>query len=152
MNALLSSIHIPDYRQFDPWTDEALSLWVPIVAYWVYSIAFQFLMMAEIPFIEKYRIHTPDDMRKRNRVTFGRVVVMVIAQQIVQVILGLMFIAGPDPEVLRVRQENAVLRIASHAYHLLSHLGIQDAVMLADGFGRFTYFVARPCAQFVAAM
>lgn len=69
-------------------SDKYLSLVGPVVIYWLVSLWFTFLDHAQIPFFEKYRLHEPEEVRKRNKVPAGRVVAMVLLQQLVQTAVG----------------------------------------------------------------
>ena len=144
-----------DPTKVDPWTDEAKSVWVPIIAYWIYSIAFHFMMKAEIPFFEKYRIHTSEDMAKRNRVTFSRVLLMVACQQVIQCILGLVVITPPsDPAAVLRKQEALVVYLTSHIHTALSlvlpHTKNTTSIAFSLAFGLYNY--VWPCIQFFLGM
>ncbi|KAI9278360.1 fatty acid hydroxylase superfamily-domain-containing protein [Phascolomyces articulosus] len=144
-----------DPTKVDPWTDEAKSVWVPIIAYWIYSISFHFMMKAEIPFFEKYRIHTSEDMAKRNRVTFPRVLAMVASQQVIQCILGLIVITPPDDPAAVLRKQDALLtHLAGHIHTILT-LGLpatKNTATLAASMAFGLYNYVWPCVQFFVAM
>lgn len=142
---------IQSQLQRDPWTDEMLALWVPVVVYWVYSVGFHFVMKAEIPFLEQYRIHTSDDMRKRNRVSVGRVLVMVALQQLAQVLMGIAILQPTDPKVQALQQEAALARLT---HHIFAWVSIYDdsVYSIADTLARFIYWGLIPACQFFAAM
>src|SRR5262249_4028629 len=73
-----------------------LSLALPIVAYWLYSLFFHFLDMQKWQWLEKYRIHPPEEIAKRNRVTRLQVVRDVLVQQLGQIAVGvIMFYFEP---------------------------------------------------------
>lgn len=69
-------------------SDQHLSLALPIIAYWVYSLFFHLLDMSTWAPLQKYRIHTPEEILSRNRATRTQVVRDVIVQQINQIIVG----------------------------------------------------------------
>ncbi|KAI8147257.1 fatty acid hydroxylase superfamily-domain-containing protein [Fennellomyces sp. T-0311] len=132
-----------------------MSVWVPIVAYWIYSIAFHFMMKAEIPFFEKYRIHTSEDMAKRNRVTLSRVLLMVASQQAIQFILGVIVIKPPaDPAALLLKQEAVQAHLAVRINGLLSLVmpSSKNSTLLASNLASVLYNNVWPCVQFFLAM
>jgi sphinganine C4-monooxygenase len=69
-------------------SDKHLSLALPIIVYWVYSLFFHILDMQSWSFLEKYRLHTPEEVLQRNRVTRWDVVIAVLVQQVGQTIVG----------------------------------------------------------------
>ena len=69
-------------------SDKHLSLALPIIAYWLYSAIFHFLDLQTWSFLAKYRIHTAEEVLKRNRVTRLQVVRDVLIQQLGQIIVG----------------------------------------------------------------
>lgn len=154
MNAtsnFFASLRLPTAASYDFWSDEVMSVWVPVVAYWVYSLAFHFLMKAQLPFFEKYRIHTVEDMTNRNRVSLSRVLVMVSLQQLIQVILGLLVITPKDPVLLALK-EQATLRRLENIVGSMASFFIEDTAVISDLGARFLYYIARPVAQFLAGM
>jgi sphinganine C4-monooxygenase len=69
-------------------SDKHLSLALPVIAYWLYSGFFHVLDLQTWSWLEKYRIHPPEEITKRNRVTRWEVVRDVLVQQLGQVIVG----------------------------------------------------------------
>ncbi|KAG0163288.1 hypothetical protein DFQ30_000402 [Apophysomyces sp. BC1015] len=144
-----STIH--SQLQRDPWTDEMLALWVPVVVYWVYSVAFHFVMKAEIPFFEQFRIHTSDDMRKRNRVSVRRVLVMVALQQMAQVLMGIAILQPVDPEVQALQQDAALAQLTHQIYSWMSAFD-EGFYPTANLLAKLIYWGLIPACQFFAAM
>ncbi|KAF7724023.1 hypothetical protein EC973_001430 [Apophysomyces ossiformis] len=138
--------------QRDPWSDEMLALWVPVVVYWVYSVTFHFVMKAEIPFFERYRIHTSDDMQKRNRVSVGRVLTMVALQQIAQVLMGIAILAPVDPDVQARLQEEALTRLTHQFYAWMPTTEEKNLYPIANGLAKTVYWGLVPACQFFAGM
>ncbi|CAO3586296.1 unnamed protein product [Absidia cylindrospora] len=141
--------------QKDPWADEILALWVPIAAYWIYSMIFHFLMMAEIPYFEQYRIHTPEDSDKRNRVTVKRVLAMVTLQQFIQVVLGSLVLHPITPQMMTTQQEQTLGRIVSYSLKLVTTFTSSNSdrqLPLALTIANALYWVVIPSIQFFAAM
>lgn len=74
---------------FLPWlSDFHLSLLLPIAAYWLMSLIFHIITSQNL--FPQYRLNTPQEFKKRNRVTVGEVLRSVILQQVVQTTLGLL--------------------------------------------------------------
>ncbi|KAF3398123.1 Sphingolipid C4-hydroxylase sur2 [Penicillium rolfsii] len=69
-----------------PIPDNVLSLILPIIAYWGLSMVYHFIDVNG--YFEKYRLHTPAEVLKRNKVTRWEVVRDVILQQVIQTIVG----------------------------------------------------------------
>lgn len=82
-------------------SDTHLSLALPIVIYWVTSLFYHLVDTLQLPITEKYRLHEPEEVTKRNRVGVTRVVVMVVVQQIIQTVLGLLLL---DDDVVGLKQ------------------------------------------------
>ncbi|KAI8343331.1 fatty acid hydroxylase superfamily-domain-containing protein [Chlamydoabsidia padenii] len=132
--------------QKDPWADDILALWVPIAAYWIYSLFFHFLMKMEIPYFEKYRIHTEQDGDKRNRVSIKRVLTMVAFQQVIQVVLGSLVLHPVNPHTKALQQEQTLERLVSYCIKLVPSR--QLALTLANAL----HWMILPGFQFLAAM
>ncbi|KAK0507607.1 hypothetical protein JMJ35_010130 [Cladonia borealis] len=71
-----------------PWlSDFHLSLVLPVLAYWLMSLIFHLISTYNL--FSKYRLHTPQEFKTRNRVTVGEVLRSIILQQTIQTALGL---------------------------------------------------------------
>ncbi|KAI7897745.1 uncharacterized protein BX663DRAFT_546980 [Cokeromyces recurvatus] len=138
---------------YDPWSDEVMAVWVPIVVYWVQCSIFEILMRLEIPFFEKYRIHTPEERNSRNKASFSKVLIMVALQHIVQFVLGLAVIKGIDPAVEQLKHDQAVNRYSTIFLNVLSHFGqLQDITIIANRIAIFIQDYLRPALQFFIGM
>ncbi|SPO22958.1 related to SUR2 - sphingosine hydroxylase [Ustilago trichophora] len=141
-------------------SDKYLSLALPIIIYWAASLFYHALDTLQIPFTEQYRLHEPEEVTKRNRVSVTRVIVMVVVQQLIQTAFGLLLL---DDDVVGLKQTFAdhpakILNIAeflriSTAKLLGSSLqptvtkllfGSQDAISAAW----WLYWWGIPTAQF----
>lgn len=117
-----------------PIPDNVLALMLPIVAYWGMSMIYHFLDVND--YFQEYRLHTPAEVLKRNRVTRWEVVRDVILQQVIQTIAGLgMVYFDPVETVGREVYDVSVwaqrLRIAQRAIPpMLGLIGV-DAAGLA---------------------
>lgn len=84
-----------DYFTWIP--DFWLSLVAPVVVYWIVSLFFHFIDVCD--FFPQYRLHTPDEIASRNRVTRYEVFRDVIIQQIIQVATGAVLAITDPPEM-----------------------------------------------------
>ncbi|KAH8118057.1 fatty acid hydroxylase superfamily-domain-containing protein [Phellopilus nigrolimitatus] len=139
---------------FNRISDETLSLVVPIVAYWGYSLFFQILDSLDWPLLNKYRIHESAEVKTRNRVTKTDVLLAVIFQQVIQTALGIYWMNG-DEEVHSCLTDLGSIRnaVIFGARHLL---GEPTAVQFLRAYGPvsvwFLYWWAIPLGQLVFAM
>ncbi|PVH93170.1 hypothetical protein DM02DRAFT_542086 [Periconia macrospinosa] len=77
------------------WTsDELLLAALPVVAYWAVSLIYHFIDVYGL--CEKYRLHTPAEVLKRNHVTRYEVFRDVLLQQIIQVIASMLLSLADD--------------------------------------------------------
>lgn len=67
--------------------DKILNLLLPLVAYWGLSMLFHWIDTND--YFLQYRLHTPAEVSKRNRVTRWEVVRDVLIQQVVQTVMGI---------------------------------------------------------------
>lgn len=67
-------------------SDFWISLLVPVVLYWIVSIFFHLIDVYDC--FPQYRLHTPEEITKRNRVSRYEVARDVIIQQVIQVATG----------------------------------------------------------------
>lgn len=82
-------IYYTPNTQYLSWiSDKDLSLLTPVLVYWLASAFFETLDWCSFPFFEKYRIHEPEEVKKRNKVSATKVFWMVVIQQIIQTALG----------------------------------------------------------------
>lgn len=115
--------------------DKYLTLLLPIIAYWAVSIFFHLVDTFDL--LPQYRLHTPEELLKRNHATRWDVLRDVIFQQIIQTIFGVA-IAYFDPEPVYGREEYEVaewaqrIRIAQRAIpFILSLAGANAGAMAA---------------------
>ncbi|WFD04172.1 sphingolipid C4-monooxygenase [Malassezia obtusa] len=77
-------------RVFTSISDKHLSLLLPVLVYWGTSLAYHALDVWQPAWSERYRMHPPEQLAKRNRVSMRRVIGMVLLQHAVQTVLGLL--------------------------------------------------------------
>lgn len=138
-------------------SDKELSLLAPIAVYWAASLFFEGLDAAQIPFLEKYRIHEPEEVKKRNRVSRTTVFLAVIVQQIVQTFLGLYWLDAEDHGPASGKAHRAAMAvygawISRIAFALLGPAkGSQLLRWKGQEMVSFAYWWAVPVAQFLWA-
>lgn len=69
-----------------PIPDSMLALILPVIAYWALSMSYHFMDVYDL--FPQYRLHTPAELLKRNRVTRWEVIRDVLLQQVVQTLAG----------------------------------------------------------------
>lgn len=154
--------------------DFHLLLILPLCAYW-FTATFYFIIEKSGRF-EKYRIHEPEELRKRNKVTLREVFRSIISQQIIQTVFALTLdyllsssqpagippIAPSNAQQLvylrsNLRKVSAAIgldsrRIGSRLDHSISSIdGIQFAgseMLLAN----FIFWIGIPAVQFTGAI
>lgn len=145
---------LQDSISFDIWSYELLALWLPISVYWIQCSLYEVLMRLEIPFFEQYRIHSPEDRQKRNRVAFGKVLVMVALQHVVQIVLGVGLMKSIDPLASEIKHQTSINKNTSAILLALINLGYpQQAAFHVANFIAVNYEnYVLPCLQFFMAM
>ncbi|ESZ95969.1 hypothetical protein SBOR_3661 [Sclerotinia borealis F-4128] len=114
-------------------SDFYLSLICPIAAYWVVSLFFHAIDTLDI--WPQYRLHTPAEILKRNRVSRYEVARDVIIQQIIQTIVGAL-LGLTEPEEMAGKTEFDIanwaqrIRIAQRALpSILSLIGLNASAI-----------------------
>lgn len=125
---------VPTPPLLAPIPDKLLTLLLPIAAYWIVSLFFHFIDTYDI--LSQYRLHTPAEVLKRNRVPRRDVVRDVVIQQIIQTVIGVILgLTEPDDMHGKADHDVAVWaqwlrRTQKGLPGLLALVGI-DAVSLA---------------------
>ncbi|GAA6004539.1 hypothetical protein JCM10207_000924 [Rhodosporidiobolus poonsookiae] len=78
-------------------SDKALSLLAPVVAYWSLSLFFEAVDRAGWDCFERHRIHEPEEIKSKNKVTAREVFLAVVFQHVVQTIAGWFLIPEEPP-------------------------------------------------------
>lgn len=76
-------------------SDENLALALPIVVYWTMGLFFQYLNDKDM--FPQYRLHTPEELEKRNRCSLGEVLRAVFCQHILQTVAGIVVSQFDEP-------------------------------------------------------
>ena len=139
-------------------SDFWLSLFAPVIAYWLFCTFFEILDGTNWKWLKKYKIHESSEVTSRNRVTKRQVLVAVVIQHIIQIALGY-FWMDTDAETgvpisMHIPRMEAVAPTVLHsleaavgrqfAAHLWLHKG-QDLVYYA-------YWWAIPLFQLLAGL
>jgi sphinganine C4-monooxygenase len=103
----------PKTQLVDGIPDHLLSLAAPVIAYWVLSLFFHVLDIADWKWLDKYRIHESEEIKSKNKVTKSRVVWIVVGQQALQTVLGLAALSDDSSHLVNHRLH--LLRIATYA-------------------------------------
>ncbi|KAF8574269.1 hypothetical protein K439DRAFT_1642324 [Ramaria rubella] len=81
--------------------DKALSLLSPLVSYWVLSLFFHVLDLDIFQWPAKYRIHESEEVKSKNLVSRKDVIIAVVLQQIVQTLLGVVWLEDGESDAFR---------------------------------------------------
>ncbi|GAA5931438.1 sphingosine hydroxylase [Sporobolomyces koalae] len=87
-------------------SDKYLSVLAPVAIYWGFSLLFCFLDSLQWDMFERHRIHEPEEVTSKNRVTVREVVVAVIFQQVLQTLLGIFALEDEQPATDHVAELN----------------------------------------------
>ncbi|CAF9918753.1 hypothetical protein IMSHALPRED_004402 [Imshaugia aleurites] len=140
MNGFSALPPLPEYHLtplpslLPPIPDKLLTLLLPIVAYWSLSMFFHWIDTKD--YFPQYRLHTPAEVSKRNRVSRWEVIRDVLIQQVVQTAVGwVLGMTEPDDFFGKEAYDVAVwarrIRIAERSIPaLLAAVGL-DATGLA---------------------
>ena len=75
-------------------SDAHLLLILPIVAYWAYGLLFYWIDQHD--YLPQYRLHTPAEFLKRNRVPVSEVVTYVLKYQLLTTVIGVLLSGDAD--------------------------------------------------------
>ena len=136
-------------------SDKYVSLLLPIFCYWGFSMVYHLLDTWQHPFFEKYRIHEPEEVTKRNRVSKAQVVKMVFIQQLLQTAIGLVLLeddAVGHAEVFADHKNNIRNIGVLVARVTVGSFGTKKGLQLLASYGtqmsEFIYWWGIPAAQF----
>jgi len=100
--------HVARNRLVPSMADANLSMLVIFVVYWVVSLAFHLLDISSISYFEKYRIHEPEEVKRKNRVSRTNVVIAVLVQQALQTALGIAWF-NEEEDIMAIDHRKALL-------------------------------------------
>ncbi|KAJ7155570.1 sphingosine hydroxylase [Mycena crocata] len=123
--------------------DTHVALAAPVVAYWLLSLTFHYLDTRDWKVLEKYRIHPSSEVVSANRVSRTAVVWAVVFQQVIQTVLGLVWMDKPHNLLVNHRE-----KVAGISSQLSRVLGAGEHADLAY----FVYWWAIPLFQLLVAI
>lgn len=136
-------------------SDKYLSLAAPVLVYWAYSMVYELVDRLQWPFFEQYRIHEPEEVKARNKVSKRQVVKMVAFQQLVQTILGIIVLESEDVIHAQITMDHTAGVATAGAYLtrvLARLLGTERASTVVHAHGTtaawWLYWWIIPTAQF----
>ena len=92
-------------RYFTAISDHDLALLMPVLVYWSASLFFHALDVLRPAWSEKFRLHEPEELKRRNRVSMTRVILMVMLQHAIQTALGSSIIEATTAPPTERREE-----------------------------------------------
>ena len=78
-------------------SDSHLLLTLPTIAYWIYGLLFYWI--DQNGYLLRYRLHTPAELLKRNRVPMSRVIYSILLYQFVTTALGFWLMRNVEPDL-----------------------------------------------------
>jgi sphinganine C4-monooxygenase len=125
-------------------SDPTLTVIAPVIAYWVTSGVFHILDSSNWAWLNYYRIHDSVEVASRNRASRVAVLLAVLFQQLIQTVLGLLWVS----EVSERADHATAMRSIAHT--LVSSLGLFDET--AAQYAYLLYWWLIPAAQLFVAM
>jgi len=124
---------IPDLLPYI--SDFWLSMLLPVIVYWVVSLFFHFIDVYDI--WPEYRLHPPEEIASRNRVTRYEVARDVVIQQIIQMMVGGLLSISDPPQLTGMEDyEVAVwarrVRLAQRAVPMLMKVVGLNAASISE--------------------
>lgn len=121
----------------------------PLIAYWTLSMFYLFLDMSGWKWLEKHRIHEPEEIKSKNLASRSEVLTAVIIQQVIQTVLGFPWMQEKE----RIFDHTERIH---HIYTLFQpiftrYLGTWSRGLLPE-ISYVTYWWIIPAAQFIFAM
>ena len=140
-------------------SDHHLLLLLPTIAYWAYGLLF--LWIDCNGYLSKYRLHTPSELLKRNRVPMSQVIYSILFYQLVTTLLGLWVMRGAEPDSFWNKDCDIAIW-ATQIRSVRKGLGIVNTPFNEDFYmstaswehfaARAMYYCGLPVFQFAAAI
>ncbi|KAL0579284.1 Sphingolipid C4-hydroxylase sur2 [Marasmius crinis-equi] len=133
-------------------SDPILALAAPLISYWVLSLFFHFLdtQGKEWKWLEAYRIHESEDVKKRNLVSVGEVVWAVVWQQVLQTALGYVALEEHGADVWHMGKMQGWAKLLSPV--VLRLVDPKHQARVLHDLAYFVYWWGVPTVQLFAAM
>lgn len=136
--------------------DTTLALVAPVLAYWFLSLIFHVLDVSEWKWLDRYRIHESAEVKSRNLATRSQVVLAVIIQQVIQTILGYLWVDEKPlvtPAIRRQQMEFVGVWVIKFILTLFGkEMGCKLLQVKGSNLVYFIYWWGIPITQFVIAM
>ncbi|PFH45746.1 hypothetical protein AMATHDRAFT_8724 [Amanita thiersii Skay4041] len=91
--------------------DRYVALASPIIAYWSLSMFFHCLDISGWKWLDRYRIHESQEVKSRNLVSRTHVACAVLFQQVVQTLLGLVWMSEENETINYSEQMQSITRV-----------------------------------------
>jgi sphinganine C4-monooxygenase len=127
-------------------SDPVLAAIAPFPAYWLVAGFFHILDTSNWAWLNRYRLHDSAEVASRNRASRLTVLFAVLFQQVIQTILGLLWVSEPPERV------DHAAAMSSIAYALARPLGLVDAAGAVAPLAYLVYWWLLPVAQLFVAM
>jgi sphinganine C4-monooxygenase len=135
---------------FASFPDQYLALASPIFAYWSLSLIFHGLDISGWKWLERYRIHESSEVKARNIATRSQVVWAVLLQQVIQTLLGLLWLSDGPKAVNHVQNMQGISTKLGPLFKW--SMGVTKGEEVMDDWVYFVYWWGIPIFQFLTAM
>lgn len=135
-------------------TDKTLSLFLPIICYWLYSCFFAILDQLSHPWLEAHRIHESVGSKSRNLATPLAVAQSVLTQQALQIVVTLIAVKDDDKPIWPDDHRIGMGWVAPYVAKLvLFFLGQSYGTQVLATYGKslvyMAYWYGIPAAQYI---
>lgn len=131
-------------------SDVYLCMAAPVLAYWSLSMTFHYMDMSTSKWIAQYRIHPSEMVEVKNRVTRSQVVWAVIFQQVLQTVLGLMWVGEHESRNFFVEMQELAQLLEPVVFRLLGRTALAPHALANITY--VVYWWLFPVVQLLAAM
>lgn len=144
--------HVSSPALFPFISDLHLSLLATFAVYWIASAIFETIDWSGLEMFERHRIHEPEEIKSRNRVTKAQVVKMVLLQQAIQTVLGLICLPDEHEQLtMNDARESMVLYTKRIAFVVGSRATLRLLSVIGKEGIEWLYWWGVPIAQFFLA-
>ncbi|KDQ15450.1 hypothetical protein BOTBODRAFT_108776, partial [Botryobasidium botryosum FD-172 SS1] len=135
-------------------TDKTLSIFLPIICYWIFSLFFLFLDRSSHPWLVARRIHESEEVKSRKLASPLNVALMVLFQQALQIAVSLVAVRNDDKSVWPSDHRLGMGFIAPYVTRAVFLIfGRSFGTSLLSAYGKaiiyHTYWYAIPVAQYL---
>ncbi|KDQ20608.1 hypothetical protein BOTBODRAFT_151371 [Botryobasidium botryosum FD-172 SS1] len=135
-------------------TDKTLSIFLPIICYWVFSFFFVFLDRTSHPWLVARRIHESEEVKSRNLASPLNVALTVLFQQALQIAVSLVAVKDDDKPIWPSDHRIGMGLVAPYVMKaVFLILGRSVGTSLLSAYGKamvyHTYWYVIPVAQYL---